>query len=47
MSFLDIVSKFNQQATSHSQSQSLNPFSERFEQSRSPSPRFSREEYGK
>ncbi|XP_060853657.1 uncharacterized protein LOC132931720 [Rhopalosiphum padi] len=47
MSFLDIVSKFNQQADSHSKSQSLNPFSEQFEQSRSPSPRFSREEYGK
>lgn len=47
MSFMDIVSKFNQQADSHSKSQSLNPFSEKFEQSRSPSPRFSREEYGK
>lgn len=47
MSFLDIVSKFNQQADSHSKSQSLNPFSEQFEHSRSPSPRFSREEYGK
>ncbi|XP_050430235.1 uncharacterized protein LOC126839166 [Adelges cooleyi] len=47
MSFLDIVSKFNQQAVEHNQSQALNPFSGRYEQSRSPSPRFSREEYGK
>lgn len=47
MPILDIVSKFNQQADSHSKSQSLNPFSDQFEQSRSPSPRFSREEYGK
>ncbi|XP_050531766.1 uncharacterized protein PF3D7_1120600-like [Daktulosphaira vitifoliae] len=47
MSFLDIVSKFNQQAVEHTQSQALNPFSGQFDQSRSPSPRFSREEYGK
>ncbi|VVC41616.1 Costars domain [Cinara cedri] len=48
MSFMqDIVSKFNQQADSHSKSQTLNPFSDQFKQSRSPSPRFSQEEYGK
>ncbi|XP_014257040.1 actin-binding Rho-activating protein-like [Cimex lectularius] len=45
MSLGDMISKFNAQANAHQQSQSLNPFSGGF--SRSPSPRPSKEEYGK
>lgn len=42
-----LVNKFNQQAMKHLESQSLNPFSDRFSRSPSPRPRFSKEEYGK
>lgn len=46
MPFLnEMISKFDAQASKHLEAQSLNPFSGSF--SRSPSPRPSREEYGK
>lgn len=43
----DKVSMFNERASRHAESQTLNPFSGRFSRSPSPRPQFSKEEYGK